>query len=497
MKTRLRILFLSSEVAPFAKTGGLADVCSALPKALFEKGHDVRVMMPKYGTIGERKYTLREVIRLKEIPVKMGDKIYPTNAKSAFIPDSKVQIYFLDYKPFFDRPDLYVDSKTGKDYPDNAERFALFCRAVLETIKILHWEPQVIHCNDWQTALIPWLLRNEYKDDSFFNKTRTMLSIHNVAYQGVFDPDVLPRIGIPESEKEPGSDLEFYGKINFLKGGIKTADVITTVSPTYANEIQSDPELGCGLQDVLKERSQDLHGILNGVDYSVWDPEKDKLIPARYSAADLSGKLTDKQALLDQCGLPFDESIPVIGMVSRLVDQKGFDLLADSVDDIIKLKTQLVILGVGDPKYHKLLEKLAKKYPKNISVNLRYDNELAHLIEAGSDMLLMPSKYEPCGLNQMYSLKYGTVPIVRKTGGLADTIIDFIADPANGNGFVFESYDSKALVQAIKNAVETFRQPKVWQKLMKKGMKQNFGWQVAADKYIKLYAKLDNTKRKK
>jgi len=497
MKTRLRILYLSSEVSPFAKTGGLADVASALPKALFEKGHDVRVMMPKYGMISERKYTLREVIRLKEIPVQMGGTKHVTSAKSAFIPDSKVQIYFLEYKPFFDRQDLYIDSKTGKDFPDNAERFALFARAVLETIKILHWEPQVIHCNDWQTALIPWLLKHEYKDDSFFNKTRTLLTIHNMAYQGNFSPDVLAKIGLPEELKEPGSDMEFYNNVNFLKAGITNADIITTVSPTYAEEIQNDPELGCGLQEILKSRSNDIHGILNGVDYSVWNPETDSLIAAKYSATDLKPKLENKMALLEQCGLPFDENVPVIGMISRLVDQKGFDILAEAINTLMALNIQMVILGIGDEKYHKLLQDLAKKHPDKISVNLKFDDPLAHLIEAGSDMFLMPSKYEPCGLNQMYSLKYGTVPIVRKTGGLADTIVDFVQDPVNGNGFVFEAYESKALIKAVKNAVETFKQPKVWQKLMKKGMKQNFGWQVAADKYIKLYSKLDNPKRKK
>ncbi len=326
MKSKLKILFLSSEVSPFAKTGGLADVSRSLPKALFEMGHDVRVIMPKYGPISERKYILREVIRLKKIPIRMAGKEHVTNAKSAFIPDSKVQVYFLDYKHYFGRPDLYVDSKTGKDYPDNAERFMLFNRAVLETTKLLHWQPDVIHCNDWQTAMIPWLLKHEYADDPFFENTRTLLSVHNLAYQGSFDKSVAPKIGL-EDDSDNGSEFEIYGKINFLKTGLVFADAITTVSPTYAREIQNDEELSAGLQSVLQSRKNDIYGILNGVDYSIWDPEKDDLIAANYSANDLSGKLDNKKVLAETAGLPFDEKVPIIGMVSRLVDQRGLTFL--------------------------------------------------------------------------------------------------------------------------------------------------------------------------
>lgn len=497
MKNRLRILFLSSEVAPFAKTGGLADVSSALPKALFDMGHDVRVLTPKYGSISDRKYILREVIRLKKIPIQMGGKEHITSAKSAFIPDAKVQIYFLEYKPFFGRQDLYVDSKTGKDFPDNAERFMLFSRAVLETIKLLVWQPQIIHCNDWQTAMIPYLLKNEFKDDPFFAKTATVLSIHNLAFQGSFDRKVAPKLGLPEEAANPGSDLEIYDKINFLKAGILNADIITTVSPTYANEVQDDPELGAGLGDILRQRRQDIYGILNGVDQTVWSPEQDTYLEHKYDSTNLDGKVDNKKELLKKSKLPFDESVPVIGIISRLTDQKGFDLIAEVIDKIVKLKAQLVVLGMGESKYHKLFKEMSKKYPKNVAVFLRFDEELAHLIEAGSDIFLMPSRYEPCGLNQMYSLRYGTVPVVRKTGGLADTIVDFVEDPNKGNGFSFEAYESSAMLQAIKNAIDTFHDQKMWQKLIKRGMRQDFSWQTAADKYVKLYSKLESNKRKK
>jgi starch synthase len=497
MKNRLRILYLSSEVAPFAKTGGLADVASALPKALYEKGHDIRIMMPKYGSISERKFTLREVIRLKTIPIQMGDTVYQSSAKSAFIPDTKVQVYFFDNKPYYDQPDLYVDSKTGKDYQNNAERFALFSRAALEIVKLLHWEPQIIHCNDWQTALVPWLLKNDYSEDPFFAKTCSMLSIHNLAYQGNFSPTSLPALGMQDSLKEVGSDFEFYGKINFLKAGILNSDIVTTVSPTYAVEIQNDQELGAGLQGVLQQRKQDLFGILNGVDYSIWNPESDPLIEANFGAANLKGKEQNKISLLEQVGLPYIPKVPLIGIISRLDEQKGFDLIGEAINDIIKMNAQVVILGTGQPHFHTLLEKISKSHPNQVAAQLVFDNKLAHLIEAGSDMFLMPSRYEPCGLNQMYSLRYGTIPIVRKTGGLADTICDYIANPSKGNGFVFEAYNAKAMLKTIHNAVQAYKDEKNWQKLVKRCMRQDFSWEAAAEKYIKLYTKLENCKRKK
>ena len=497
MKNRLRVLYLSSEVTPFAKTGGLADVANALPKSLFDIGHDVRVMMPKYGPISDRKYTLREVIRLKKIPVRLGNKEHIACAKSAFIPDTKVQIYFLEYKPYFDRPDLYVNSKTGEEYPDNAQRYALFCKAVLETVKLLHWEPQVIHCNDWQTGLVPWLLKNEYKDDPFFAKTGSVFTIHNLAYQGNFKPDVLAESGLPTDLQENASDIEFNGQVSYLKAGLMNSDLITTVSPTYAKEIQNDPEISAGMKGILEKKSSKIYGLLNGIDYDDWNPETDKEIEENYSVNNLKGKSANKKALLKMMNLTFDESVPLIGMVSRLAWQKGFELVAESIDQLMKLNVQLVILGTGSAEYQNMLEKLKEKYPENIAIAIKFDNTLAHLIEAGSDIFLMPSRYEPCGLNQMYSLRYGTVPVVRKTGGLADTVINYENDSNKGNGFVFEAYSSSEMVSAVKNAIEIFKDTKTWQKVVKRGMKQDFSWKSVAENYIKLYSRLDNRNRKK
>ena len=490
MKNKFRILFLSSEIAPFAKTGGLADVSSSLPKALFDAGHDVRVIMPKYGLISERKYILREVIRLKKIPVRMGGVEYNTSARSAFIPNSKVQVYFLESKHLYGRNDLYVDSASGKDFPDNAERFMLLSRAALEIIRLLHWQPQIIHCNDWQTAMVPWLLKHEYSQDPIFTGMRTLLSVHNMVYQGSFGQELIHKLGLDAVGAEALAETIIYDRINFLKTGLVTADAVTTVSPTYALEIQQDQVLGAGLQDVLKKRSEDIYGILNGVDESIWNPETDAYLPSRYSANDCEPKTVNKKALLSQAGLSFDEQTPLIGIVSRLVDQKGFDLIAEVIDKLMSLKCQLIVLGQGEEKYHRFFQDAAKRFPEQLAVFLTFDESLAHLIEAGADIFLMPSRFEPCGLNQMYSLKYGTVPVVRKTGGLADTVIDFVADPEKGNGFVFEAYDGNALLSALQNAFKAFQDAKTWRKIQKRGMKADFSWKTVAENYVKVYQKI-------
>ncbi|MDZ7384746.1 MAG: glycogen synthase GlgA [candidate division KSB1 bacterium] len=496
MRSPLKILYVASEVAPFAKTGGLADVAAAFPKALQELGHDIRVMMPKYGVINERRYVLREVIRLKEVIVDLGGEKLVGSVKSAFIPDTKVQVYFLDYPPLFGRPDLYTDPKTGKDWPDNAERFTFFCKGVLETLKLLHWQPHVIHCNDWHTGLIPVLLRTTYSQERLFAKTSTVFSIHNLAYQGVFSKTKFALTGLPQELFRPDGGVEFYGKLSFLKAGIVFADALTTVSERYAEEITSDPELACGLMDELRSRREALFGILNGIDDSVWNPKTDPLIAKNYSLTDLAGKAENKRALLENLGLPYMPEVPVLGMISRLADQKGFDLVAEAFPELMKHDLQFVLLGTGEPRYHKLFASMAKRYPKKVSVNLRFDNALAHQIEAGADMFLMPSRYEPCGLNQMYSLVYGTIPIVRATGGLADTITEFDPERCTGNGFVFVEYNAQALLQAVERALGVWADQKVWRKLVKSAMRSNFSWKNSASKYVKLYTKLEMSRRK-
>jgi starch synthase len=488
MSKALNILVLSSEVAPFAKTGGLADVVGALPKALRKLGHDVRIMLPKYIMEQERQFNLREVVRLRDIEIPMGDEVYTVSFKSAFLTDSRVQVYFLEYDPFYARESLYLDPATRKDWKDNPERFGLFCRAVLSSLKILHWSPDMIHCNDWQTALVPFLLKSELADDPFYKHTRTLLSIHNLGYQGNYDPDVMEKIGVPRDWFQPMGPFEFFGKFSFLKTGLVYSDLLNTVSENYAKEIQSSAEFGAGMEGILKSRSEDLFGILNGIDVDVWNPATDELIPANYSKEDLSGKAVCKEALCKKGKLPYSSDIPLIGIISRLATQKGFDLLEKIINNVFALDMQLVLLGTGEKQYHKLFTKIAKKYSKKASIHLTFDNTLAHWIEAGADMFLMPSRYEPCGLNQMMSMRYGTVPVVRATGGLADTVVD-VDHNKQGNGFVFTNYDSKELLEVITRAVAKFADKEAWRRIQLTGMEQDFSWTASAKKYVKLYEK--------
>ncbi len=483
----LKICYVSSEVVPFAKTGGLADVAGALPVALKETEQDIRVMMANYKSINERKFVLREVIRLKEVKVTLDGDTKIVDGKTAFLPNSKVHVYFLHIPDYFDRKELYVDPATGKDFEDNAERFGSFSKATLETLKLLYWQPDIIHCNEWQTALIPFYLKTTYKNDEFFKNTRTVLTLHNLAYQGIFPLEKAKKVEIPEDYIRPGKEFEFYGKLNLLKGGILFADILNTVSEKYAQEITTDPDMGFGFEQILASRKKDLVGILNGVDYEHWNPESDTLIPQNYSPDSLENKIKNKTVLCKQNNLTFNENVPVIGIISRLADQKGFDLIEKVADELMAMDIQVVILGTGDPKYHTLFEKLAKKHPKKLAVNLRFDNKLAHLIEAGADIFLMPSRFEPCGLNQMYSLKYGTVPVVRETGGLADTIQNFDPKTKQGTGFTFKKYDAKEMLNTLKRAVKVFGDKKTWRNIQKAGMKKDFSWKQSAVKYQELY----------
>ena len=491
----MKILFVASEVAPFAKTGGLADVASALPQALKKLGHDVRLIMPKYREVDDRKFLLREVVRLREVVVPVAGKSLKASVKSAFIPNTKVQVYFLDYRPYFDREGLYVDPSSGEDHRDNDERFIFFCRGCLETLKLLHWQPDVIHCNDWQTGLIPLYLKTLYREDGFFNRTSTLFTIHNLAYQGNFPSSTFQKTGLPPEMFSPGSGVEFYGQFSFLKAGLVYSDLLNTVSERYAQEIQRSPEFGYGMEGVLKSRSKDLYGILNGVDYSIWNPEVDQFIPYKYNPEDLRGKIENKKVLLEENGLEFREDVPLIGSISRLADQKGFDLIGQAIDEMMRMDLQYILLGTGDPKYHRLFEQIKRKYPDRIAINLRFDNRLAHLIEAGCDMFLMPSRYEPCGLNQLYSLKYGTIPIVRATGGLADTITEYDPQTGKGNGFTFNNYSADEMLKAIKRALKAFADKETWIKLMRNAMGEDYSWEVSAQKYVVLYERLIKGKR--
>ncbi|MCU0332418.1 MAG: glycogen synthase GlgA [Ignavibacteriaceae bacterium] len=486
---KLKILFVTSEVVPFVKTGGLADVSAALPQTLAELGHEVRIVVPKYGAVDDRKFKIHEVVRLKDIKIDIDGKEVLFSLKSCFLPGQKirVQIYFLDNQEYFgSRNSLYTDPMTGKDYPDNDERFIILSRAVFELIIKLGWIPDIIHCNDWQCGLIPAYLKNVYQNEENFDKFKTLFTIHNLAYQGEFSKSTFKKTGLPEKLNSDKGVLH-KGKMNYMKCGLLFADVINTVSETYANEIRTDNEIGSGLKDVLAKRKEDLYGIINGIDTKVWNPDRDKLLPKKYSIKNVEQKVVNKQALAEKFGFEFNEDIPIIGLISRLYDSKGIDLVQKILPDLLKMDVQMIVLGTGDKEYHAFLDHMAKKHHKKFACYLGFNDDLAHLIEGGADIFLMPSRYEPCGLNQMYSLNYGTVPIVRETGGLADTVKKFNEKSKEGTGFVFQKYNAADLFSEIKRALKIFQDKDTWNKIVRAGMKEDFSWHSSAKKYIELY----------
>jgi starch synthase len=472
----MKILFVSSEGVPYSKTGGLADVVAALPKALTALGHEVAVLLPRYHGNPIEKVVARSLT----VPLGTGAR-FPSIIHAG--KDEGVYFYLVDDPEYFDRPQLYGD-KAG-DYPDNAERFVTFSRAAIEFAKQV-WTPDLFHCHDWQAALVPILLRTVYAADPAVNQIPVVLTIHNLSYQGHFGPEVMARLGLPESLYSLAG-LEFYGRVNFLKGGLLAADYLTTVSRKYAEEIQT-ARYGCGLEGVIRHRADRLVGILNGVDYSVWDPKVDTKIAAQFSARGVAGKQTCKKDLLQTMGLAAENlQRPVIGIVSRFTDQKGFDLLAETADQMLKEDLAIVALGTGDPKYEDLFRTLAAHAPDRVAVKIAYDDTLAHKIEAGADMFLMPSSFEPCGLNQIYSLRYGTVPVVRATGGLEDTIDAYDPTTSKGTGFKFQEYNGTALLGCLRQALTVFGDKKAWKSLQTRGMKKDFSWKASAAAYAKLY----------
>ncbi len=521
---------MAPEGVPYSKTGGLADVVGALPRALADLGLTVDVILPRYRATpagplvdeghsvtmplgaGFRFASVQEGgargsgfgVRVQNQGIgndgrsegegesgegdtsgqTEGDERGSEKSESAA---ERVRTFLVDCPEFFDRDALYQDKATGLAYPDNHLRFAGFSLAALEFIKRMGPPPEIIHCHDWQTALVPVYLQRNYKPDLFFYDTRTVFTIHNVAYHGDFPRSALSAISLDDSLFN-SEQLEYYDRVNLLKGGIVFADALTTVSPRYAREIQT-PEFGVGLEGVLRKNAGRLRGILNGVDYDQWNPATDPLIPARFSPENLEGKKECKRALLERMGV--DSPVltrPVLGMVSRFDRQKGFDLLAEIPETLASLDIYLVVLGTGAREYEELFERLAKKHPGKFLVKVAYDNALAHLIEAGADIFLMPSRYEPSGLNQMYSLKYGTVPVVRATGGLDDTIEAF--DGTSGTGFKFYEYTGAALLDGIGRALEAFRWPRLWTRIMLNGMRKDFSWSRSAGEYAELYRSL-------
>lgn len=477
----MKVLIASPEIYPFVKTGGLADVTGALPKALKKLGIDVRVILPKHKGIEEQGFPMR--YKNYKIACQVSQSF--VDAEIVESEYDGIPVYLVEQDEYYYRDYLY--STPDGDYLDNAERFIFFAKSILEAMKVVDFIPDVLHCNDWETALSPVFLKLLAKDDPLLRKISTLLTIHNLGYQGIFWHYDMHLLNIGWEYFTPGA-LEFFGHINFLKGGIVFSDILNTVSKQYSKEIQTT-EFGCGLEGVLTTRKNDLYGIVNGIDYEEWNPEKDHHIPARYNEKDLANKKVCKAALQEEYGLPIAENMPLIGTISRLADQKGFDLIASSLEDMLSEGVQYIILGTGERKYHDLFTQLSKQFPKSFAVKIAYDNRLAHLIEAGSDMFLMPSQYEPCGLNQLYSLKYGTVPIVRGVGGLEDTIIDYTKSPDIGTGFKFYDYTEKALLDAIGRALAVYKKQSAWQSLIKKCMNEDFSWEKSAKEYVELYKK--------
>jgi starch synthase len=472
----MKILFVASEGLPYSKTGGLADVIEGLPRALRELGHEIVVLLPRYR--GNKASS----VLISSVTIALGNQLrFPAIVEGK--PIEGVRYCFVDDPEYFDRAQLYGD-RSG-DYPDNAERFAEFSRAAIEFVKRI-WLPDVIHCHDWQTALVPVLLRTQHATDPAVRSLPSVLTIHNLAYQGVFPRTALETIGLPPQLFTMDA-LEFYGRMNFLKGGLIYADYLTTVSRRYAKEIQT-PEYGAGLEGVIRNRGDRLVGILNGVDYSAWSPEADSFIAQNYSVHNLAGKKACKKDILAQYKLPEDNlDRPLAAIISRFVDQKGFDLIISIADELARENMSIVALGTGLPVYEKAMKAFAEKHPGKVAVKVGFDNALAHKIEAGADIFLMPSRFEPCGLNQIYSLRYGTVPVVRATGGLDDTVQNFDGSNGQGTGFKFEEYTGEQLLDAVRRALAVYRNQQAWHTLQANGMAKDFSWKTSAASYVTLY----------
>lgn len=474
----MKVLYCVSEAVPFVKTGGLADVAGALPAALRDLGHDVRLVLPRYRAISPEGLS-----PLFPLRIDVGGSAAVEGAVLQGESATGLPVYFVDCPRFFDREGLY--GERGHDYEDNLLRFAFFSQAAV-AVAAQVFSPDLLHCNDWHTGLIPAYLHQ--RDRAGQRSWPTLFAVHNIAMQGLFPAEQFAGLGLDRDYFTPGG-MESWGKVSCLKAGLVYADVISTVSETYAREIQT-PEFGAGLEQVLIARRRDLFGILNGVDYSQWDPRVDTYVPARYGPDDLEGKRICKRALQREAGLEVLPYAPLLGMVSRLTDQKGCDLVAAVLQPLLARGVQFVLLGTGDARYHALFAHLARTHPRQVFAALTFDEGLAHRIEAGVDMFLMPSRFEPSGLNQLYSMRYGTVPIVRRTGGLADSVADATPEALRdmrATGFVFDVYAPEALLAVIERALGAFRDPLLWRRLQQAGMRADFSWRSSAERYVALY----------
>ncbi|MDE2261927.1 MAG: glycogen synthase [Gammaproteobacteria bacterium] len=480
----LSVCLLSAEVAPLSKTGGLADVAGALAKYLAADGHDVRLFTPLYASIDRERFPMRPLEGLQSVPLQIGPHHYVYSIVTTRLPGSDAPVYLIDCPVLFGRPVIYTTD------PDEHLRFLAFTRAVLATCQRMQWSPQILHCNDWHTAFGPLFIRTVLEGDPHFARTRSVLTIHNIGYQGIFSSAAIADLELgPKSYLLHQDDLR-AGKINPLRHGILYADAITTVSPTHAREICTD-QYGMGLQDSLRMRGDALTGILNGVDYETWDPRNDRYLPAHYDPNTLAIKAGLKSALIERLGLTVSVTTPLAGMVSRLAAQKGIELMFESLPQVLEWRDlAFVALGSGDSQYERFLAELERSFPGRVAFRQGYDDELSHWIEAACDMFLMPSLYEPCGLNQMYSLRYGTVPVVRRTGGLADSVEQYDPDSREGTGIVFDEFNSEALESALNTALDLHAQPEHWLRLVRNGMAKDFSWEKQGGKYVEIYRRL-------
>jgi starch synthase len=502
---------VSAEAVPFAKVGGLADVVGALSRSVAELGAAVAVFLPRYATLSLPKGADLELVAQVEVPVggeAMTGLVYRLRE-----PDGLAHLgtYFIANDHYFARPGIYDDPATRLAYPDNAERFIFFSRAALEAMRVLAFAPETIHVNDHQTALIPAYVKTLYADDPFFQMTATILSIHNMGYQGIYPASTMAVAGFPEDFFYPLSPFEFWGQMNFLKAGIHFADVVATVSERYAEEIQSGEEFGFGLQGALNARRVDLVGILNGIDVRIWNPKTDRHLASRFDAESLEAKALCKASLLTECRLPVSPEAPVFGMITRLADQKGLDLIEAAAERLMELPGRWVVLGSGQKRYEEFLERITREHPDRVAYRRAFDDPFAHRIEAGADFFVMPSRYEPCGLNQMMSMRYGTIPVVRETGGLADTVTPWGADqetrggtalhgreaeePAPPTGIVFREYTADALVEAVERAIRLYADRRALQQVRRNGMSRDFSWQASARKYVQIYRQSNAARR--
>jgi len=481
---RLKICFVTSEMTPFARTGGLGDVSAALPKYLHEKGHDVRVFVPLYSRIKIDNYDFAPVPTVQEASMRGTARMPRFSLYAATLPGSTLKIFFVHCPELYDRPGLYTRDA------DESLRFALLTRASIESAQRMGWAPDVFHSQDWQTALLPLYLKATYAWDQLFQSSRTMLTIHNIGYQGVFASSVLANLGLEEGRRLLDASDVREGRINFMKTGIRWADEITTVSPTYAQEILRET-YGMGLHLALQERRHHLTGILNGIDTDIWNPATDAHLVQRYSARSLARKEKNKEDLLQRVGLPYKKEAPVFGIVTRLTVQKGIDFLPEPLFEMLRQEdVRLVVLASGEPRYEEMFTGLANRFPEKVAFRRGFDDALAHKIEGGADFFLMPSLYEPCGLNQMYSLKYGTIPIVRKTGGLADTVDLFDRARGKGTGIVFDHANADAVRWALRYALELYQDKAAWKTLVRNAMACDTSWDVQGEKYVELYERV-------